>query len=139
MPTLKEAAADVLHGNVKKKQGQADKAERLPGEVQDLGKAVVEPDESEGPDASVGVKKDSSKSSTSKVKGEGRKKSQSLKGDMQEEEELDEDILDEDGNPIDDDPEFFCDHCGSVMERKIQGITVTFKGSGFYSTDKDKQ
>jgi len=105
MPTLKEAAADVLHGNVKKKKGQADKAERLPGEVQDLGKAVVEPDESEGPDASVGVKKDSSKSSTTKVKGEGRKKSQSLKGDMQEEEELDEDILDEDGNPIDDDPE----------------------------------
>ena len=42
-------------------------------------------------------------------------------------------------HPIDDDPEFFCDHCGSVMERKIQGITVTFKGSGFYSTDKDKR
>jgi len=104
MPTLKEAAADVLHGNVKKKQGHADKAERLPGKVQDLGKAVVEPDESEGPDASFGVSKDSSKSSKSSVSGEGRKKSQKLKNDMQEEEELDEDILDEDGNPIDDDP-----------------------------------
>ena len=39
---------------------------------------------------------------------------------------------------IHDDPEFFCDHCGGVMERKISGIAaVQFQGPGFYSTDKD--
>jgi putative FmdB family regulatory protein len=41
-------------------------------------------------------------------------------------------------HPINVDPEFFCDHCGGVMERKISPVAVTFKGSGFYTTDKNK-
>lgn len=36
------------------------------------------------------------------------------------------------------DPEVECDNCGSTMERKPQGAFVSFKGSGFYSTDKNQ-
>ena len=35
-----------------------------------------------------------------------------------------------------DDPEFECDNCGGMMERKISVPAVSFKGPGFYSTDK---
>lgn len=36
------------------------------------------------------------------------------------------------------DPDVDCDNCGGVMERKPQAASAQFKGSGFYSTDKDK-
>lgn len=35
-----------------------------------------------------------------------------------------------------DDPEFECDNCSGTMERKISVPAVSFKGPGFYSTDK---
>lgn len=102
--TLKEAAADVLTGNVKSKRGEADKPQRLPGEVQDLGAPVVKPDTPTGPDASKGVSKDSSQSSqTGKHKAKvGAEKVHKMKNKqsvpMQEDEyyDDDEDILDED-------------------------------------------
>lgn len=95
--TLKEAAADVLGGNVKSKRGSADKAQRLPGEVQDLGAPVVKPDTAKGPDATKGVSKDSSKSSKSQV---GQEKVHKMKNKqsvpMQEDDYLDdEELLDE--------------------------------------------
>lgn len=39
---------------------------------------------------------------------------------------------------IHDDPDIECDNCGSMMQRKPQGAYTQFKGSGFYSTDKNK-
>jgi putative FmdB family regulatory protein len=39
---------------------------------------------------------------------------------------------------IHEDPDVECDNCGGTMERKMQGAYVAFKGSGFYSTDKNK-
>ena len=38
---------------------------------------------------------------------------------------------------IHDDPRIKCDDCNKVMQRKMQGAYVAFKGSGFYSTDKN--
>ena len=102
MPNLNEAAADVLKGNVASKRSQADKPQRLPGKVEDLGAPVVKPDTAEGPDATKGVSKDSSGSSqTGKHKAVGQEKVHKMKNKqsvpMQEDQELDEeDILDED-------------------------------------------
>jgi putative FmdB family regulatory protein len=39
---------------------------------------------------------------------------------------------------IHEDPDIECDNCGGSMYRKMQGANVSFKGSGFYSTDKNK-
>lgn len=39
---------------------------------------------------------------------------------------------------IHEDPDVECDHCGGDMWRKPQGAFTQFKGSGFYSTDKNK-
>jgi putative FmdB family regulatory protein len=38
---------------------------------------------------------------------------------------------------IHEDPDIECDNCDSMMQRKVQGAYVTFKGTGFYSTDKN--
>lgn len=35
-----------------------------------------------------------------------------------------------------DEPDIECDNCDSMMRRKLSAPIVTFKGSGFYSTDK---
>lgn len=37
---------------------------------------------------------------------------------------------------IHDNPKITCEDCKKVMQRKPQGASVTFKGSGFYTTDK---
>lgn len=37
---------------------------------------------------------------------------------------------------ITEEPEVECDNCGSTMSRKPSIPSVSFKGSGFYSTDK---
>lgn len=39
---------------------------------------------------------------------------------------------------IHEDPDVECDNCGGSMERKPQAAFAQFKGSGFYSTDKNK-
>jgi putative FmdB family regulatory protein len=39
---------------------------------------------------------------------------------------------------IHDDPDVECDNCGSTMERKPQAPAAQFRGSGFYSVDKNK-
>jgi len=103
--SLKEAAAEVLGGNVKGKRGEADKPQRLPGEVQDLGAPVVKPDTPTGPDASKGVSKDTSKSSKSSVPGEKvHQMKNKQKVPMQEDPEMDdEDLLDEDEEMDDED------------------------------------
>lgn len=38
---------------------------------------------------------------------------------------------------IHDDPEIDCDTCECTMRRKPQGAYAQFKGSGFYTTDKN--
>jgi putative FmdB family regulatory protein len=38
---------------------------------------------------------------------------------------------------IHEDPEVDCDNCEGTMTRRMQGAYVTFKGTGFYSTDKN--
>jgi len=53
---LEEASQDMP----KKGAGKSDSMEKVEGEVQDLGKAVVSPDEKKGPDAAKATKKDSS-------------------------------------------------------------------------------
>jgi putative FmdB family regulatory protein len=40
---------------------------------------------------------------------------------------------------IHEDPDVECDNCGGYMFRKPQGAYTQFKGSGFYSTDKDNK
>lgn len=38
---------------------------------------------------------------------------------------------------IHDDPDIECNNCDSMMYRVMQGAHVSFKGAGFYSTDKN--
>ena len=38
---------------------------------------------------------------------------------------------------IHEDPDVECDYCGGGMERKPSFGAVTFKGTGFYYTDKN--
>lgn len=40
----------------------------------------------------------------------------------------------------DEEPTYYCDSCGSILKRSYAGSSpsVTFNGSGFYSTDKVK-
>jgi hypothetical protein len=101
---LNEAAADVLKGNVSKKRAQADKPQKLPGEVQDLGAPTVKPDApATGPaTADKAVSKDGSQSSqTGKHKAKvGAEKVHKMKNKqkvpMQEDQELEEeDIVNE--------------------------------------------
>jgi len=103
--SLTEAAAEMLNTNVKSKRDQADKPERLPGEVQDLGAPTVKPDApATGPAvADKATKKDTSKSSqTGKHSAPvGQEKPHQMKNKqkvpMQEDQELDEeDLVDED-------------------------------------------
>jgi putative FmdB family regulatory protein len=35
-------------------------------------------------------------------------------------------------------PDLECDNCGGTMERVFTPPAITFKGSGFYTTDKKK-
>ncbi len=35
-----------------------------------------------------------------------------------------------------DDPGYICDTCNSALTRVYSNVGVSFKGSGFYSTDK---
>jgi len=37
---------------------------------------------------------------------------------------------------ITEDPEIKCTDCGEMMGRKMSAPSVSFKGSGFYSTDQ---
>ena len=40
---------------------------------------------------------------------------------------------------FDDDEPTDCPDCGTKLTQVIAGVSVSFKGSGFYSTDKNKQ
>lgn len=40
---------------------------------------------------------------------------------------------------ITEDPEIECSDCKGIMKRSFGNPSVSFKGSGFYSTEKDKK
>ena len=121
--TLREAASAVLNKKAFD-TSKGDKPEKLEGEVQDLGPAVVEPDAKSGPDAAAKMPEGKDKKIKGKAKP-GDKAAQKLKAavKMQEDEELeDEDILDEEEEIVEDEETAFLDEDGESFYEEEEDI-----------------